>query len=87
MSKTYIVSEELLRQVLDALHQFQKRESMDDLESFGYAADACEESLRTLLAKEPSEPVAWCDAMVQGIPTISYRPNEITDTPLYRKDA
>jgi hypothetical protein len=57
--KTYLVSEELLRRVLDALHQFQNRESMDDLESFGYAADTCEEALRALLAKPPSEPVAY----------------------------
>ena len=48
--KTYLVSEELLRQVLDAFDAYYKHTGFAAVE-----ADA----LRTLLSKEPNEPVAW----------------------------
>jgi hypothetical protein len=50
--KTYLVSEELLRQVLDLLEQFRSELSW-------YQPCGPEQALRALLSKEPSEPVAW----------------------------
>ena len=41
----------VLRQALDAFLQFTSRESMDDLESFGYSADAVIEAIDKELGK------------------------------------
>jgi hypothetical protein len=51
--KTYLVSEELLRQVLDAIDE--RRALSGETAKEYYVAH----QLRTLLAKEPNEPVAW----------------------------
>jgi hypothetical protein len=80
MSKTYLVSEELLRQVLD-----------DALKDDLYEVV---NSLRTLLAKEPSEPVAWSDCLGQvrvkkELEFLEAKGDQrfrTYDTPLYRKD-
>jgi hypothetical protein len=57
MTKAYLVSEELLRQVLEGLKYGAMRIPTG---ATGYAeAYGAIEALRTILAKEPSEPVAW----------------------------
>ena len=79
MSKTYLVSEELLRQVLDALDT-----------ANGFALDNnCDgkfndeiEALRALLSKEPSEPHSW----VQKTKDELERDNRSFMQPLYTKD-
>ena len=79
MSKTYIVSEELLRQVLDALEL--PRMAAIERHKAG-------RTLRTLLAKEPSEPVGTvCDLVDECvIPTLQHMGLTL-NTWLYRKDA
>jgi len=86
MIKAYIVSEEVLRQVLDALECVP--------EDYKLSAEDEIHTLRTILAKEPNEPVAWIytsditgghlyksEVLLQGLPA-----NRMNYTPLYRKD-
>jgi hypothetical protein len=67
-NKTYLVSEELLRQVLDDL------EVVD-----GFSKSRAE--IRTLLAKEPNEPVLWVHLNGE-----MFYPRQPNCHPLYRKD-
>jgi hypothetical protein len=84
MTKTYIVSEEVLRQVFDALMQ----------------ADDCLEdrfcrllpTIRAILASPPAEPVAWVDVgdlrgLGNGNSTWVHPEDQGRMIPLYRKDA
>ena len=79
MTKTYLVSETILRQVLDALD-----DCMDQHDKADWSAvDARINELRTLLAKEPSEPVAWMTHTgVVFVGGLKYG----GEVPLYRKD-
>ena len=75
--KTYLVSEEVLQHVLDSLrnhvwHHVPTLSQKRDLENAA-------ELLRTLLAKEPSEPVTTA--------TFYDEAGAEHDEPLYRKDA
>lgn len=78
--KVYLVSEEVLRQVLDALIHHDGNYKLSRA-----AAERVEEAmgtLRAILAKEPQEPVAWYR---MG----AFFPQQEGDErePLYRKDA
>ncbi len=82
--KTYLVSEELLRQVLGAFSEASW--FLPDDSTAGMSCEVANKALRTLLAKEPSEPIAWMQNK-----TGCLRHDEKFDTsnwtPLYRKDA
>ena len=69
----YLVSEEVLRQVLDRvlLAETDYRES----------AEEAIETLRTILAKGPLEPVAWKDTNYGNLHHQSFDPEN--DIPLY----
>ena len=54
--KTYLVSEELLRQVLDVAVSGAANATDDETYR---RADEMVETINTILAKEPNEPVAW----------------------------
>jgi hypothetical protein len=92
MSKAYLVSEELLRQVLDALDEASLA-TLPDGTYCGKNADTAD-ALHTLLAKEPSEPVAWAYFTPEGALMysgnskhfIGYLGNVYPCQPLYRKD-
>ena len=83
--KTYLVSEELLRQVLEGLQYGAMRIPTG---ATGYAeAYGAIEALRTLLAKEPSEQVAWCRLYADGtLDWLQRVEDKQCPTPLYRKD-
>ena len=79
--KTYVVSEELLRQVLGALgvaNGFALDNNCDG------AFDDEINALSTLLAKEPSEPVAWKDTNYGNLHHQTF--DRLNDIPLYLKD-
>ncbi len=91
MTKTYIVSEEVLRQVLG---------SLEDLRELAMEANPhwehkphhySTEALRAILSKEPNEPVAWLsktNEVVEGFWEEFVGFNRNGDgIPLYRKDA
>ena len=86
MTKTYLVSEELLRQVLDTLDGTGRWATQQ------LRADSVAE-LRALLAKEPSEPIAYHFSkrspfgMVVWDVGHAVHPDAIEYAPLYRKDA
>ena len=82
-NKVYLVSEEVLRQVLDALENIGQTPWIDRK---ARAVD----SLRTILASEPQEPVIWKidtpeSFWFQNWPE-DHDTNETTSIPLYRKD-
>jgi hypothetical protein len=87
----YIVSEEILRQVLDALEEHEA-DAMTE-ESLGMATH-CADLLRTILASPPAEPMArawrpndkwgWSFDM-RGLAV--GLPEGYESVPLYRKDA
>jgi hypothetical protein len=86
--KTYLVSEEVLRQVLDEL-VVQRDAWYTTSAAIPPQLKQSIESLRTILAKEPSEPVAYLyegeiDKFTDwfGDECFGY-----TCSPLYRKDA
>ena len=81
MTKTYLVSETILRQVLDALEYHIPNSEHKDWEQTI--------ALRTLLAKEPSEPVGEVRPNpIQGYSDLVTMFKEVTiKTSLYRKDA
>lgn len=55
-----LIDEEVVKQALDALVKYQTRQSMDDLESAGYAGDDAITALRSALqAERVKPPIAW----------------------------
>jgi hypothetical protein len=89
MNKVYLISEEVLRQVLDALgglqYATQNKEGRVMPEKYHVdAAFAAKETLRAILAKEPNKPVAWLDNEMGYADSHKQFDDDI---PLYRKDA
>jgi len=93
MTKTYLVSEELLRQVLDALE-----EAMNNDDSMAKADRnrEAQQPLIAILASEPKEPAAWAYQFYgpSGVWLNELGPNEPPSdeaafrevTPLYTKE-
>jgi hypothetical protein len=81
--KAYIVSEEVILQLLDC---------MDDSEASGRHEEGSE-IIYKILASPPAEPVAWCyEGSAIEMPSVA-QPYELDEqqkqncVPLYRKDA
>ncbi len=91
--KTYLVSEEVLRQVLDALEDLRNLAMESNPHWKNKPHHYSTEALRTALAKEPNEPYAWAICWEDDEGHYGWRfsePEEIngkTSFPLYRKDA
>jgi hypothetical protein len=79
MSKVYLVEEELLIELEDALDMF----------DIGEVSEPILKKLRAILEKGPSEPVAWIEHHKAGDNLNWERIDRcrIKDTPLYRKDS
>ncbi len=81
MTKTYLISKELLQQVLDALKACLK-EGEVTLQQY----DASQ-VLKVILASPPAEPVAWMYKDEWGYSSIqSVKADHCNPVPLFRKD-
>ena len=81
MTKTYIVSEEVLRQVVDAL-EYVIPPTANEAEQRHYAAI---DKLRAILASPPSEPVAWTRKMYGGVISDVMKTREIEHAEKYAR--
>jgi hypothetical protein len=88
MTKTYLISEEMLQRTLNALEDFNEQSKHGT--TLPAEIDDCMELLRELLSNPPAEPVAWMyknrntdDHYLRWTaPEESFKP-----IPLFRKDA
>ena len=90
MSKTYLISEEMLQRTLNALIDFNEQSKHGT--ALPAEIDDCMELLREILASPPEEPVAWIDGgdlrgVGNGNSVWVHPDDQGRMIPLYRKNA
>ena len=65
MTKTYLISEEMLQRTLNALIDFNEQSKHGT--ALPAEIDDCMELLREILASPPAEPVAWTDEAITRV--------------------